>query len=54
MPREFRKVRTTRHLIKTSNLAPGLIIFVMARLAFPQKLDGIDLRVYYFEQSRVI
>ena len=35
-------------------LAPGLIIFVMARLAFPQKLDGIDLRVYYFEQSRVI
>lgn len=35
-------------------LAPGLIIFVMARLTFPQKLQGADLRVYYFEQSRVL
>ncbi len=31
----------------TIAMAPGLIIYVMARLAFPQKLDGRDLRVYY-------
>ena len=35
-------------------LTPGLLIFVMARLVFPQELEGSDLRVYYFEQSKVI
>ncbi len=35
-------------------LAPGLIIFVMARLTFPQELEGCDLRAYYFNQSRNI
>lgn len=35
-------------------LAPGFLIFVMARLTFPQELKGRDLRAYYFEQSRVI
>lgn len=35
-------------------LAPGLIIFVMSRLTFPQELHGSDLRAYYFEQSRIL
>lgn len=35
-------------------LAPGLLIFVMARLTFPQELASCDLRSYYFEHSRVI
>jgi len=35
-------------------LAPGLLIFVMARITFPQKVDESDLRVYYFEQSRIL
>ena len=35
-------------------LAPGLIIFVMARLSFPQVVEGTDLRAYYFQQSRVL
>lgn len=35
-------------------LSPGLLIFVMARLTFPQELKGEDLRAYYFEQNRVI
>lgn len=35
-------------------LAPGLIIFVMARLTFPQELQGSDLRAYYFEQSTIL
>ncbi|MEN8374066.1 MAG: hypothetical protein ABFS34_01300 [Gemmatimonadota bacterium] len=35
-------------------LAPGALIFIMARLAFPQELEGRDLRAYYFEHSRVI
>lgn len=35
-------------------LGPGLIIFVMARLTFPQELQGHDLRAYYYEQSRVL
>ncbi len=38
----------------TLALAPGLLIFVMARLAFPQELQGSDLRLYYFEQSKVM
>ncbi len=36
------------------SLAPGFLIFVMARLTFPQELANSDLRAYYFEQSRVI
>lgn len=33
-------------------LAPGLIVFVMARLTFPQELADSDLRAYYFDQSK--
>lgn len=32
----------------------GLLIFMMARLTFPQELEGCDLKKYYFEHSRVI
>ena len=35
-------------------LAPGLIIFVMARLTFPQEIQESDLRSYYYEHSRVL
>lgn len=35
-------------------LAPGLVIFVMARLTFPQEVEGSDLRTYYFEQSNFL
>lgn len=35
-------------------LAPGLIVFVMARLTFPQELEGCDLRAYYFNQAPIM
>ena len=35
-------------------LGPGLIIFVMARVTFPQEVEGTDLRTYYFAQSRIM
>lgn len=35
-------------------LGPGLLVFMMARLMFPQELEGRDLRAYYYEHSRVI
>ena len=35
-------------------LAPGMLIFVMARLTFPQGLANGDLRAYYFDHSRII
>lgn len=35
-------------------LGPGLIIYMMARLTFPQTVEGKDLRTYYFEQSRIL
>ena len=31
------------------SLAPGFLIFVMARLTFPQELANRDLRAYYFD-----
>ncbi|MFQ5530730.1 MAG: hypothetical protein ACE5FP_10355 [Gemmatimonadota bacterium] len=35
-------------------LAPGLLIFLMARMTFPQQLQGSNLQAYYFEHSRVL
>lgn len=35
-------------------MAPGLVVFIMARLAFPQQLQGSDLQAYYFEHSRIL
>lgn len=35
-------------------LVPGFLIFVMARLTFPQNQASTDLRAYYFEHSNVI